>query len=141
MKRDTLIETISKAIEEELFELDDNYDYDCDCEFGGFEASCRTGCFEFEFGTGKCEIEATVTWPYHKAPSIEVLIYGYEGKVENAFKDLSNIEKAVQDYMDKHLDFQALLDAMTEDLSKANEDEWQSHGFRDAADYYHWRYC
>lgn len=140
MKRDLIIANIGKAIEEALYDFDDNYSYDYDCEFGGFEADCRTGSFEFKFGTGKCEVEATVTWPYHKSPSIEVNLYGYEGKAEKAFKSLSNIEKAVQDYLDEYLDTQELLDAMIEDIRESYEDEWQSHGFRDAADYYSWRY-
>ena len=46
----------------------------------------------------------------------------------------------MQDYLDEYLDTQELLDAMIEDIRESYEDEWQSHGFRDAADYYSWRY-
>lgn len=138
MKRDQVISAIGDKIIEKLYELDDNYSYEAD-EFGS-EADCRTGCFQFEYGNGMCEVEASVTWPYNKAASLEVLIYGTEGHVENAFKDLSNIEKAVTEYLDEHLDDSALMDAMLDDLREANEDEWQRNGFRDAADYYSWRY-
>ena len=140
MERFKLIASLGEAIIEKLYELDDNYTYEADGEFGGFEADCRTGCFEFEYGNGHCEAEASVTWPYGKKASLEVLLYGSEGHVENTSKDLSNLEEAVKEYVDEHLDDDALLDAMLDDLRECYEDEWESHGFRDAADYYSWRY-
>ena len=140
MERFKLIASLGEAIIEKLYELDDNYTYEADCEFGGFEADCKTYCFEFEYGNGRCEVEASVTWPYGKSASLEVLLYGREGHVENAYKVLSNLEKAVTDYLDEHLDTDDLLSVMIDDLKEAYEDEWQSHGFRDAADYYSWRY-
>lgn len=138
MKRDLIIQAIGDKIIEKLYELDDNYSYEAD-EYGR-EADCRTGCFQFEYGNAHCEVEASVTWPYNKSSELEVLIYGTEGHVENAFKDLSNIEKAVTAYLDEHLDDDALMDAILDDVRDCYEDEWQSHGFRDAADYYSWRY-
>lgn len=137
MKRDLIIQAIGDKIKDNLFELDDNWDYEAD-EFGR-EASCRTS-FQFEYGNGMCEVEASVTWPYNKSSTLEVLIYGTEGHVENTFKDLSNIEKAVTAYLDEHLDDGDLLDAIVDAVRDCYEDEWQSHGFRDAADYYSWRY-
>lgn len=138
MKRDLIIKGIGDAIIEKLYELDDNYTYEAD-EYGR-EADCKTGCFDFEFGNGGCEVEAWVTWPYNKAASVDVTLYGVEGHAEDTYKDLSNIEKAVEGYLDENLDTYELLGAMLEDIREANEDEWQSHGFRDAADYYSWRY-
>jgi hypothetical protein len=140
MKRDLLIACLGDAIIERLYELDDNYTYEADCEFGGFEASCSCYCFTFEWGNGECEAEATVTWPYGKEATLEVILYGGEGKVKNAYKDLSNLEKAVTEYVDENLDTGELLDAMLDDLREAYEDEWQSHGFRDERDYLTWRY-
>lgn len=137
MKRDLIIANIGEAITEKLFELDDNYTYEAD-EFGR-EADCHAYASEFKYGTGVCEVEATVTWPYNKSASIEVLIYGKKGHVED--KDLSNIEKAVSDYLNEHLDTGELFDAILDDLRQANEDEYQRNGFASASDYYHWRYC
>lgn len=140
MERFKLIASLGEAIIEKLYELDDNYTYEADGEFGGFEADCRTGCFEFEYGNAHCEVEATVTWPYNKSSTLEVLIYGTEGHVENAFKDLSNIEKAVTAYLDEHLDDDALLDAILDDLRECYEDEYQRNGFASERDYLTWRY-
>lgn len=138
MKRDVIITDLANAIIERLYELDDNYTYEADDEFGGFEATCSAYCFEFKWGTGECEAEATVTWPYRGKTNVEVLIYGYEGHAKT--KSLANIEKAVSDYLAEHLDTQELLDAMTDKMRSDSCDEWQEHGFRDAADYYSWRY-
>lgn len=140
MERFNLIASLGEAIIEKLYELDDNYTYEADGEFGGFEADCRTGCFDFEYGNAHCEVEATVTWPYNKSSTLEVLIYGTEGHVENAFKDLSNIEKAVTAYLDEHLDDDALLDAILDDLRECYEDEYQRNGFASERDYLTWRY-
>lgn len=140
MKRDLLIACLGDAIKERLYELDDNYTYEADCEFSGFEASCSCYCFTFEWGNGECEAEATVTWPYNKSASLEVILYGGEGKVKNAYKDLSNLEKAVTAYLDEHLDDAALLDAMLDDLREAYEDEYQRNGFASERDYLTWRY-
>jgi hypothetical protein len=140
MKRDLLIACLGDAIKERLYELDDNYTYEADVEFGGFEASCSCYCFTFEWGNGKCEAEATVTWPYNKSASLEVILYGGEGKVKNAYKDLSNLEKAVTEYVDENLDTGELLDAMLDDLREAYEDEYQRNGFASERDYLTWRY-
>lgn len=140
MERFKLIASLGEAIIEKLYELDDNYTYEADGEFGGFEASCSAYCFDFEYGSGHCEVEATVTWPYGKKASLEVLLYGSEGHVENTYKDLSNLEEAVTGYLQEHLDTGELLDAMLDKMRGNEEDEWESHGFRDERDYLTWRY-
>lgn len=140
MKRDLLIACLGDAIKERLYELDDNYTYDADYEFGGFEASCSCYCFTFEWGNGACEAEATVTWPYRGKASVEVIVYGNEGRAEGSFKDLSCIESAVEGYLSEYLDTDELLEAMRDKMRGDSEDEWQRHGFRDEADYYSWRY-
>lgn len=139
MKRDLLIACLGDAIIGKLYELDDNFGYEADVEFGGFEAYCSAYCFEFEWVNGRCDAEATVTWPYNKEPSVEVLVYGKKG-LGGEDKDLSNIEKAVQDYVSRELDCQHLLDAMIEKLRVCYEDEYQRNGFASEADYLSWRY-
>ena len=69
----------------------------------------------------------------------EVLVYGKKG-LGGEDKDLSNIEKAVQDYVSRELDCQHLLDAMIEKLRVCYEDEYQRNGFASEADYLSWRY-
>lgn len=140
MERFKLIASLGEAIIEKLYELDDNYTYEADGEFGGFEADCKTYCFGFEYGNGHCEVEASVTWPYGKKASLEVLLYGSEGRVENTSKDLSNLEEAVMDYLGEHLDTGELLDAMLDDLRECYEDEYQRNGFASERDYLTWRY-
>ena len=140
MERFKLIASLGEAIIEKLYELDDNYTYEADGEFGGFEASCSAYCFDFEYGRGGCQVEATVTWPYGKKASLEVLLYGSEGHVENTYKDLSNLEQAVTDYLGEHLDTFELLEAMLDDLRVCYEDEYQRNGFASERDYLTWRY-
>ncbi len=140
MERFKLIASLGEAIIEKLYELDDNYTYEADGEFGGFEASCSAYCFDFEYGDGSCQAEATVTWPYGKKASLEVLLYGSEGHVENTYKDLSNLEEAVTGYLQEHLDTFELLEAMRDDLRECYEDEYQRNGFASERDYLTWRY-
>lgn len=140
MKRDELIKAIGDKLIDGIFEIDpDNYEYDPDPEFGGFDASTHK-CIPIEVGNGCCDVDFSVTWPYRGGSSIEVILNGGEGKKEKTWKNLDRLNDAVESYVQEHLDTDDLLSAIKDDIREANEDEWESHGFRDAADYYHWRY-
>ena len=51
-------------------------------------------------------------------------------------RDYSN----VRDWLEEHLDRYDVLDEVADMITDAEEDEWQAHGFRDAQDYYNYRY-
>ena len=137
-KAATVVQEIGDVIIDRLNELDDNYEYECD-EFGFDSASVRIGSIVYLFGNAECEIEASVWWSSKKGASIECLLYGAKG-IHDECKKLERIEELVQEYVDENLDTDALLDAISESVENSYYDEWNEHGFRDAADYYHWRY-
>lgn len=138
-KRETLIKTIGDKLIDGLYELDDNYTYEADGEFGGREADCESSAY-IEFGNGACDAECTVVWPYNKCASIEVILHGTEGIHEKRYKNIDNINDAVQEYIEKNLDVDVLLDAMLDDLRESSMDEYQRNGFASERDYLQWRY-
>ena len=127
-KRDELVSGIGDRIIDELFGLGDNYT--CRIEDDRLCGNCRTS-FEYRFGNGGCEVECAVWFPACEA---ELALYA------DGDKKLTRIEEAVQEYLDEHLDTKELADTIYDDIIDGYLDEWQLHGFRDAADYYHWRY-
>ena len=96
--------------------------------------------FDFKYGNSQCNVGCSIWWNSRTSAYIECFVNGGEGIYKNQFKNLDCIEKAVQEYVENNLDCECLLDAMEDDLREFYEDEWEQHGFRDAADYYHWRY-
>jgi len=138
-KVEKMVKAIGEKLIDELFELKNDYKYEADPEFGGYEAfySISSG---YEYGNAYADIECSVNWPYRGGATIEVIIYGAEGIHEKRYKKLDRLQQAVQDYLNENLNTEDLIDAIVEDLREANEDEWESHGFRDASDYYHYRY-
>ena len=54
-------------------------------------------------------------------------------------KKYPNIENAVQEYINEKFDADEWYTEVLADNSRYCEDEWQSHGFRDEADYLHYR--
>lgn len=50
------------------------------------------------------------------------------------------LEDAVNEQVAETLNTDQLLDAIYERARSDSYDEWDDHGFRDAADYYSWRY-
>ena len=133
-----LVKSIGDKLIDKLFELEHEYDYEADEH--GFEWASYSVFINYEYGNSQCDVECIVFWKSRSNATIECLVYGCEGIHENRFKNLECIEKAVQEYVENTLDTDDLLDAMEEDLREANMDEWECHGFRDAADYYSWRY-
>ena len=56
------------------------------------------------------------------------------------WKYYDSLEQAVLEYLNANLTMSDLLSNLLEQLQDCYEDEWESHGFRDAQDYYSWRY-
>ena len=137
-KREQLIKSIGEKLIDELFKLDNEYKYEAD-EYGFYSASYGVSIY-YEYGNSGCDIECYVSWESRHTASIECLVYGGEGVHENRFHKLDCIEKAIQGYVEKNLDTEELIEVIEDDIREANMDEWECHGFRDAADYYHYRY-
>ena len=78
-------------------------------------------------------------WPHIGDSSLEVEISGGKGKA-GRWKYYDSLEQAVLEYLNVNITMSDLLSSLLEQLQDSIEDEWESHGFRDAADYYHWRY-
>lgn len=129
MKRDEIINEIFDKVEEALYEQDE-FEFTKDDEFGGTEASISAS-IDYK----NCTIECMVSYHAHSKDWLEVIIYP-----DNERHNLSNLEEAVNDYFEKNFDMKALLDVMEDKVIEAEEDEWTSHGFRNAQDYYNWRY-
>lgn len=124
------VSTMGERIIGKLFELDD-YEYRRDEEVFYVEAYIAIAlCYK------SCEVECSVTWEGDEIGKIECLLYPHDKK-----KELVNLEDAVNDYLQEHLDTKALLAAMEKMEDKDDMDIFQRNGFRDAADYYNWRYA
>ena len=78
-------------------------------------------------------------WPHVGDSSLEVEISGGKGKA-GRWKYYDSLEQAVLEYLNANLSMSDLLSNLLEQLRDDTEDEWESHGFRDAQDYYSWRY-
>ena len=78
-------------------------------------------------------------WPHIGDSSLEVEISGGKGKA-GRWKYYDSLEQAVLDYLYANISMSDLLSNLLEQLQDCYEDEWESHGFRDAQDYYSWRY-
>ena len=125
----TTIESIGNEVIDKFYEQDD-FDIAMDFEYGGTDATIGV---HFEFMD--CEIDANVWYHANSKTEMEVLLYPKKNG-----HNLSLLEEAVNDYVKKNIFEWELLDSMREKARKASYDEWEEHGFRDAADYYHWRY-
>lgn len=137
-KKEELVKAIGEKLIDELFELKNEYKYEAD-EYG-FDSASYGVFIYYEYGNSGCDVECNVIWKSRGSADIECLVYGSEGIHEKRYKKLDCIEKAVQEYVENNLDCECLLDAIEDDIREANMDEWERHGFRDAADYYHYRY-
>ena len=122
-----IIKELGELCLDALYQLED-----CDYEFddGYLEtASCGS---HLQFGSAEVNVSY---WYGSGKESVEVEIYKDEGSVF-----LNNLADAVEKYCNENLDAQLIRDYFFEQAEEDNEDEWQRNGFRDAADYYHWRY-
>lgn len=55
---------------------------------------------------------------------------------EHPNRDYTNITEWLEDQLQRC----DVLDELADKVAEASEDEWQSHGFRDAQDYYNYRF-
>lgn len=136
-KAKKLIKSIGDAIINEFDALDNEFNYEYDED--GLNNASYIVSFGYEYGDTVCDIDAGVYWGSNREADVEVMLYANDGKFGKQ-KKLDRLEEAVQDYVNANLDTDAMLEAMEEQLRDASMDEWERHGFRDAADYYHYRY-
>lgn len=133
-KATELVKAIGEKVIDELNGFDD---YDIEFDEGDLYSASISANFGYEYGNSGCDIECNVSWP---GGDIEVNIYGCEGIHEKRYKMLDRLEEAVSGYVDEHLDTDDLLSCIKDKYRNDSADEWEDHGFRDAADYYSWRY-
>lgn len=105
-----------------------------DCEYEFEDGVLKTASCHSLLQFGKTEVNVNYCHSSQK-DSVEVEIYRDEGSII-----LDNLAAAVQIYCNENIDFQRILNLFYEQASEDYEDEWQRNGFRDAADYYRWRY-
>ena len=138
-KADNVVKAIGDLVIERLNELEDEFEYEYD-EYG-FDSASYSISFCYELGDAYCDGDASVWWHGNKGNvDIEVNLYPCYNSKNGMDKKLDRLQDAVTEYVFEKLDTDAMLDAMEDKLRDASMDEWQQHGFRDAADYYHWRY-
>lgn len=121
------IENIGKEVIKQLYDFGNNeYNY----EEGCYEPNCIEGTsasmnFCFKFNSHYVTVSAR-----------------YNCYIEVLFEDddYENLEKAVNDYVEKEFDYNDWLSCLEDDVRDNSLDEWQAHGFSDASDYYHYRY-
>ena len=134
-KAEELVKAIGEEIIEKLNKLEDDFDYEYD-EDGLYKASYGVS-LTYNYGNSCCDIECSVDCKMYE---VECCIYGNEGIHKDRYKNLECLEYAVNDYLEKNLDISNLRILMEEKVRESYEDEWESHGFRNAADYYSYRY-
>lgn len=128
-RKETIIKEIFDKLKDALYKQDE-FDFEGDCEFGGVDASISAS-IEYKNATIQCIVSHNA----HNKDWMEVII-----EPDNEKHSLANLEEAVNDYFEKNFDMKALLNEMEDKVIENEEDEWTSHGFRNEADYYHWRY-
>lgn len=136
-KREEIVKEIGDHI---IDSLNEEKDYFIEYDEGYLDNAHVSISFYYQYGNAGCDVEASVFWSSHSKYTIECLLYGGEGKKEKVYKSLSCIEEAVNTYVSDNLDVDCLLDCIEEDYRDFCSDEWNDHGFRDEADYLHWRY-
>jgi hypothetical protein len=99
----------------------------------------HTACIKYEYGGKEYDVQVWACWPHIGDSSLEVEISGGKGKA-GRWKYYDSLEQAVLEYLNANLSMSDLLSNLLEQLRDDTEDEWESHGFRDAQDYYSWRY-
>lgn len=128
-RKETIIKEIFDKLEDALREQDE-FNFEQDGEFGGIDAGISAS-IEYKNATIQCIVSHNA----HNKDWMDVIIEPY-----NERHSLTNLEEAVNDYFEKNFNMKALLDVMEDKVIENEEDEWTSHGFRNEADYLHWRY-
>ena len=120
MNRNEIITDIGERLTDAIYELNDSFEWDF-CEESGSRSHSCTACIKYEYGGKEYDVQVWACWPH-------------------IGKYYDSLEQAVVEYLNANLSMSDLLSSLLEQLRDSTEDEWESHGFRDAADYYHWRY-
>ena len=135
-KREKLISDLGDQI---ICSLESFDDYEAEYDDMGLDNASLGGSDVYKYGNAQCDVEYSVLWN-RDGVSIECLLYGTKGIHKGRYKTLERIEEAVNQYVVDNLNTDELLSSIEERHRECCEDEWESHGFSDAMDYYSWRY-
>ena len=138
MNRNEIITDIGESLIDELYILTDSFQLDYSDESDSTNAS-HTACIKYEYGGKEYDVQVWASWPHVGDSSLEVEITGGKGKA-GRWKYYDSLEQAVLEYLNENLSMSDLLSNLLEQIRDYTENEWERHGFRDAADYYSWRY-
>ena len=138
MKRNEIINDIGEQLIAAIYELNDSFEWDYDDDRDSRSNSC-TACIKYVYGGKKYDVQVWASWPHIGENTLYVEIIGGKGKA-GRWKYYDSLEQAVLEYLYANISMSDLLSNLLEQIRDASEDEWERHGFRDAADYYSWRY-
>ena len=138
MKRNEIINDIGEQLIAAIYELNDSFEWDYDDDRDSRSNSC-TACIKYVYGGKKYDVQVWASWPHIGENTLYVEISGGKGKA-GRWKYYDSLEQAVLEYLYANISMSDLLSNLLEQIRDASEDEWERHGFRDAQDYYSWRY-
>ena len=138
MKRNEIINDIGEQLIAAIYELNDSFEWDYDDDRDSRSNSC-TACIKYVYGGKKYDVQVWASWPHIGENTLYVEISGGKGKA-GRWKYYDSLEQAVLEYLYANISMSDLLSNLLEQIRDATDDEWERHGFRDAADYYSWRY-
>ena len=138
MNRNEIITDIGERLTDAIYELNDSFEWDYDDDRDSRSNSC-TACIKYVYGGKKYDVQVWASWPHIGENTLYVEISGGKGKA-GRWKYYDSLEQAVLEYLYANISMSDLLSNLLEQIRDASEDEWERHGFRDAADYYSWRY-
>ena len=138
MKRNDIITDIGERLTDAIYELNDSFEYDF-CEESGSRSHSCTACIKYEYGGKEYDVQVWASWSHTGDTSLEVEITGGKGKA-GRWKYYDSLEQAIVEYLKTNLLMSDLLIELLNQLREDSYDYWDDHGFRDAQDYYSWRY-
>lgn len=118
------IENIGEKFLKEFFDFTNEYTLEYDEEYG-----CNEAGMDFVSDYNHHTINGSVCVRNGRLIFIEVTL---EDEYEN-------IENAVNDYVEAHFDSGEWYSLCVEDYRNNTMDEWQRNGFRDEADFWHYK--
>ena len=138
MNRNEIITDIGERLTDAIYELNDSFEWDYCDESDSTDAS-HTACIKYKYGGKEYDVQVWACWPHIGEDTLEVEISGGKGKA-GRWKYYDNLEQAIVEYLKTNLLMSDLLIELLNQLREDSYDYWDDHGFRDAADYYSWRY-
>ena len=138
MKRNEIINDIGEQLIAAIYELNDSFEWDYGDDRDSRSNSC-TACIKYVYGGKKYDVQVWANWPHIGENTLYVEISGGKGKA-GRWKYYDSLEQAVLEYLYANISMSDLLSNLLEQIRDATDDEWERHGFRDAQDYYSWRY-